>query len=339
MPQILFMMRRLALIYFCLLTLGLSVKAHPAYGIVVDKTRNIYFADLGHHGDGTVWKLSNDGKLTALFKDFHCHYIMLDKDQNLLAELVKQVGENDYKGYVLRYTKNGVIDTIKYTDGFVSLKGNMYKYESKGYLYKTDVKGIVSKHSQRKLEWVQSIYVDDEESVYLPDKGVGNGILLKIEENGNSSIIATDLIAKLKRPRDIHQDCVLGVAKGCDGRIYVAELAGQRILKVLDNQKTETFYQANGDWFPTGIDFLAGDAYILEFKTKGGIEGPRITKVDESGKTTELFNYDLYMKGKIQPIDLRNITNRYRWLYWLIGMVVIGITVQLMMRRKFTFSK
>ena len=311
------------------------LQAHPSYGIVVDNYRNIYFADLSHNGDGTVWKLSKDGKLTALFKDFHCHYIMLDKDQNLLAEVVKQVGENDYKGYVIRYKQTGNIDTLKHIAGYVSPKGNTYRYEPDGYLYKIDAKGKRVKHSTRKLEWVQSIYVDDEDNVYLPDKGVDNGILLKIEEHGKTSVIATDLIARLNRPRDMHQDCVLGVTKGCDGEIYIAETAGQRILKVLDDQKTKTFYKSNGDWFPTGIDFFAGDAYILEYKTKGKNEGPRITKVDESGKITTLFNYDTYVEGRMFPTQIPSPhnTNGNWWIYLLSGIAGLGIIIGLRKRK------
>ena len=329
--ELTFDMKKITIILavICLIT-PIRIFAHPSYGIVVDKYRNVYFADLSHNGDGTVWRLSKEGKLTALFKDFHCHYLMLDKNDNLLVEVVKQIGENDYQGYVVRYKQNGSIDTLKYIDGFVSLQGNTYTYESKGYLYKTDVNGKKTKHGSRKLEWVQSIYVDDEENVYLPDKGVDNGILIKVDTNGIHTVIATDLIARLDRPRDMHQDCILGVTKGCDGSIYIAEMAGQRILKVIDNQRTVVFYTSEGNWFPTGIDFFAGDAYILEYKTKGKNEGPRVIKVDESGNKIESFNYDKYQKGILLPLGNQNLNNRmmHVCLFGGIGTIILILGIR-----------
>lgn len=39
------------------------MNAHPAWGILVDKDRNIYFADIAHKGMGYVRKLTNKGEL------------------------------------------------------------------------------------------------------------------------------------------------------------------------------------------------------------------------------------------------------------------------------------
>ena len=83
----------------------------------------------------------------------------------------------------------------------------------------------------------------------------------------------------------------------------------------MDNQKTETFYTSSDGWFPTGVDFFSGNAYILEYKSKSGHEGPRIVKIDESGVKTILFNYDNYQKGAITPITNDN-TN---WFWWFLG--------------------
>lgn len=279
-----------SLVLFCEIT-----HAHPSYGIVVDKFKNIYFADLEHNGDGTVWKLSKDGELTAIFKDFHCHNIMLDKDHNLMAEVVVQSGKErdgkDFQGYIIRYNRNGSIDTLNYQSGYRAMSGNTF-FEEDGYIWKIDTKGVKSKHSNHKFEWVQSIYVDNDDTAYLPDKGKGNGILIKLDKNGNSSIIARDLISHLDRPRDIHQDCILGMTIGCDGSVYLAETAGQRIIKILDNQKIETFYKSADNWYPSGVDFFAGDAYILEYKKNGNSKGPRIIKVDEKGNSSIIYSFD-----------------------------------------------
>ncbi len=308
----------------------IQLRAHPSWSIVVDKYKNIYFADLAHNGNGTLWKLSKDGKLTALFKDFHCHKVVLDKDHNLLAEYV---GKNDKEVFLIRIFPNGQTETLIQTENWdeffvncdVALSGNVY-FNNKGYLWKRDVNGNVTKHSDHKLNQTQTLFVDELENVYAPDKGIDNGVIIKFDINGKAEIIASNLISELNRPKDPHNDVLLGITKGCDGHIYIAETAGQRIIKILDSIKSETFYKSDGDWFPTGIDFFAGDAYILEYKTNNGVEGPRITKIDEAGNKTELFNYDKYQKGNT-PLINKNDNNGMWWIYLLSGTAILILII------------
>ncbi|NER15025.1 hypothetical protein GWK08_16335 [Leptobacterium flavescens] len=318
-------------IFIGLLFLSQGLYAHPSWSIVVDKHRNIYFADLAHNGNGTIWKLTKDGKLTALLKDTHSHKVMLDKEGNLLAEYV---GKGDREGFLIRIYPDGRTETlIRTEDGSkfsvncdVALSGNVY-FNYQKYIWKRDPAGKIVKHSNHRLEAAQSLYVDEEENIYVPDKGVDNGILLKIDKSGKAEIMARDLISRLDRPRDFHNDVLLGLTKGCDGYMYVAELAGQRIIKITENGQTQTFYRSEGDWFPTGVDFFAGDAYILEYKNKNGNNGPRITRVDESGNKSILFDYDAYSENRPDTRKERNNSIEAIWLYILGGLGSILLIV------------
>ena len=78
-------MKKIILLSFIFVLLVLQLKAHPPWGTAVDKNKNIYFADIFHNECGKVWKFTNQGKLIALFKDFHSHNINLDKDGNLFT--------------------------------------------------------------------------------------------------------------------------------------------------------------------------------------------------------------------------------------------------------------
>ncbi|QCK16110.1 NHL repeat-containing protein [Mangrovivirga cuniculi] len=315
-----------------LLVISQITHAHPSWGIVVDQNENIYFADILHNEMGSVWKLTNKGKLELLFENFHAHNVSLDADGNLITAH----GENNHT--MVRLNSDGKIDTLYHRLNHEEFNGGNSTYTPLGeivfvaenYLWRVNQYGDKEKLSEYKLGWSQTVYADENGNYYAPDIGDGLGKLIKIDSTGSSTIIATNLISKLDRPFDRHADILMGITLGCDGHVYVAELAGKRIIKVLDNQKTETFYISSDGWFPTGVDFFSGNAYILEYKSKNGHEGPRIVKIDESGVKTILFNYDNYQKGAISPITKDN-TN---WFWWIGSAAIITLsTVILWIRR------
>lgn len=306
--------------------------AHPSWGIVVDEYENIYFADILHNGMGSVWKLTNKGKLELLLENFHAHNVSLDADGNLVAAH----GENNHT--MVRLKADGRIDTLYHRLNHKEFNGGNCTYTPFGeivfaaenYLWRVNQFGEKEKVSAYKFGWNQTVYADDYGNYYAPEIGEGIGKLIRIDSTGKSQIIATNLITKSDRPFDRHADILMGITLGCDGHVYVAELAGKRIIKVLENQETETFYTSNDDWFPTGIDFFSGNAYILEYKSKNGHEGPRITKIDESGVTTELFYYDTYAEEELVPSTNKN--NHILW--WMGGLALGAIAILLLFIRK-----
>lgn len=279
----------LSIIFFGLLVSGLS--AHPSWGIEVDRSRNIYFADLTHNGVGTI---TNKGRLIPLLRNFHAHNVNLDKDGNPVAAH----GGEPWQRLVR--IKNGKPETIVSVDDWQKFFGGNAAYSKRGNIFFGTKqiwqyrKGKTTAFNSHKFEWIQSLYVDDEEFAYAVDKGINNGTLYRLSKNGAAEILATGLISKLEKPVDIHDVALLGITKGCDGQMYVTESVGRRVIKINYDKTSETFYESEGDWFPTGVDFFSGDAYILEYKSRGTNRGPRITKIDESGKKTEVFNYDTY---------------------------------------------
>ena len=319
-----------------------SIYAHPSWGIVVDKDRNIYFADITHKGMGGVWKLTNDGKLELLLENFHAHNVSLDEHGNL----VTAHGENNHT--MVRINKDETVDTLYHCFDHKEFFGGNCTYSPLGeivfgvekYLWRLNKDGQKEKLSDHRFEWNQTVYADESGNYYGPDIGDSTGKLIKIDSMGKAHVIATNLISKLDRPYDRHGDILMGITEGCDGHLYIAELAGKRIIKVLDNQETETFYTSNGDWFPTGIDFFSGDAYILEYKTKNGNEGPRIIKIDEAGNKTEVFNYDRYDPETSPPLKVPPNDTNNRWIvYTIIGITIIALITGFILLRKFRKQK
>lgn len=305
-----------------------NINAHPSWGIVVDKNRNIYFADISHNGMGSVWKLTNKGELKLLLGNFHAHNISLDKDNNLIT------AHGEIPHTLVKINQNGSIDTLYQTKDYKDFFGGNCAWSAKSekiiyglrehkFLREFDINGTQKNIGNYEFKWNQSIYVSPDGTIYATEIGVDNGCIVKIDTNGVSSFIAKNLITKLEREKDKHNDILLGITEGCDGHIYVAETAGKRIVRILKNGQNETFYKSEDIWTPTAIDFFSGDAYILEYKENGKAVGPRIVKIDESGNKSIIFNYDTYEKSEIIPST--NPDNNTLWLFAVIGIVLITV--------------
>jgi len=306
-----------------------SILAHPSWGIVVDKGRNIYFADIMHNGMGSVWKLTNKGELELLLQNFHAHNVSLDKQNNLIT------AHGEVPHTLLRINQNGSLDTLYHTSDYKDFFGGNCAWSTKNeqiiyglrehkYLREMDINGTQKNIGDYQFIWNQSIYVSPDGTIYASEIGVDNGCIVKIDTNGVSTFIARNLISELDREKDKHKDILLGITEGCDGYIYVAETAGKRIVKILENSQTETFYKSENKWTPTAIDFFSGDAYILEWKETGKAVGPRIVKIDESGNKSIIFNYDTYEKGEITPSTNPNNNSPF-WKFALIGIAVMTV--------------
>ena len=314
---------------------GDILHAHPAWGIVIDDEENIYFADIFHNGRGSVWKLYKDGKLELLLSDFHAHNVSLDTEGNL----VTAHGEGHHT--MVRMLGNKVSDTLYTSRSFEEFNGGNCTYALNGdiifgisnHLWRIDNNGVKSKLSEFRFEWNQTVYSDTEGNYYAPDIGRDNGAVIKIDPDGNAQVIATDLIAKLGyREYDPTQDVLLGIGKDEQGWMYIAETAGKRIIRFSEEGEKETFYRSEGDWFPCGITFHNGAAYILESKMDNGYEGPRITKLLKDGTYEIIFNYDTH-KNPISAEPNKEEEKEVNLIWFYIGLIGIVVFVLLIYRK------
>lgn len=279
--------------------------------------------------------LDKDNKLTLLLRDFHAHNVSLDKQGNP----VSAHGEEHHT--MVRVKPSGKLDTLFHTYNLEEFFGGNCTYTPQGeilfglshYIWRIDKAGKKHKASEHYFEWNQAIYADEDGNIYGPDIGVGNGVLVKITPGGKAEIIARDLISKLDRPRDKHNDVLLGMTKGCDGLMYICELAGRRVIQIAEDGKLNNFYVAKEGWYPTAIDFFSGDAYIMEYKDgPTGMEGPRITLVKENGSTEVLFKYNPYKQTDRSSIEPP--TSSWSFYYWALPLLLAGLAGIIFLRRK-----
>ena len=280
---------------FYFLFLYTSIWSHPSWGIVVDSDNNIYFADIGNNGRGSVWKLYSCGEIELLLGDFHAHNVSLDANGNLITAH----GEDNHT--IVKRFKDGALDTLFQTRDHVQFFGGNCTYTLQNeilfciehYIWRLKPDGNKEKISHHYFEWNQAIFSDKEGNVYAPDKAIHDGALIKIDKDGQAKIIATNLLSTLARPRDKHNDVLLGMGKDENGAVYICENAGRRVIQINEESgQTNTFYTSDDNWFPTGVYFHNQETYILEFRyTSSGMEGPQIVKLDKTMHKQVLFNH------------------------------------------------
>ncbi|MEO1052472.1 MAG: hypothetical protein AAFX87_17705 [Bacteroidota bacterium] len=323
---------------YCFITLlcliSIASYAHPPWGIAVDQSGNVYFADITHNGMGSVWKLTQKGKLELLLKDFHAHNVNLDQK----GRLVTAHGENNHT--MVRLSDNGKLDTLFHTLDLKAFFGGNCTYSKQGNIYfkmdhhvwQIDASGKKHKFNPKRLEWSQTIYVDDQERVYVPEIGGGRADLYRLTADGQSELIASNLITRLNRPRDKHNDVLLGITQDEQGIVYIAETAGRRIIKIDGHGGSETYYQPKSGWTPCAITFHNDKAYVLEYDLRGKMKGPRVTIVNANGKSKTLFDYDTYQDhGQMEPLN--DDKGAYLYLILVIA-VAVGLAMTVMRSTK-----
>ena len=292
------MIRHIVRIFILLICVSLStiLQSHPSWGIIVDDQKNVYFADIGHNGRGSVWKLYPCGEIELVLQDFHAHNVSFDSQGNI----VTSHGEGNH--LMVRLNKDGSIDTLFQTLDHDQFFGGNSTYTINDeilfgidhHIWRLLADGTKIKVSDYYFEWNQALFSDNRGNIYAPDKALQNGSLIKINIYGKAEIIATNLLANLDRPRDKHNDVLLGMGTD-DNHVYICESAGRRILRINNSNQTNVYYTSEGSWFPTGIYFKNGGAYILEYNDAPlGMEGPQIVYIDKSSNKRILFNYESY---------------------------------------------
>lgn len=302
------------------------LQAHPPWGIVCDDFGNLYFADIMHHGRGSVWKITATGKAELLLTDFHAHNVSLDGQ----GRLITAHGEEHHT--MIRLWPDGRTDTLISSNDHHDFFGGNCTYSPdgeiifgiEGFLWRIDDEGVREKISEHHLEWNQCILAAADGNFYAPDIGNGRGELWKITRSGTAELLATDLISKFDdQPYDRHDDILLGMAQDEEGQIYICEKAGARIIRINGPGDHKTWYESEEGWFTSGLCFRNNHSYILEFREDGSA-GPRVISFDQNGNSQVLWAYtsnwkDSELHEEAIPQATQQNSNTGLWITWLIG--------------------
>jgi len=301
-----------AFVTTCLLGAG-EARAHPAWGIVVDRRGQVYFSDLE-----TVWKIDAAGRLTVFRAGVpgrHVHELALDTDGNLYGPDYSYVPERQtYLNAVWKMTPAGaftyVLAPTESMPRGMSIwrdrDGNTYAYEQNNnlkretLLIRRTAGGAASvlaggayghadgKGARARFSSIVGMAFGAEGALYLAD----GASVRRVTPDGTVSTLADGLDVKGEGRNPVEGEVrwggLMGLTVGARGEVYVADYRNRRVLKVTPGGAVSTAAQTEPPWAPTGVALAeGGDLYILEFgPTPSNANTPRVRKLSPDGRVS-----------------------------------------------------
>ena len=293
------------------LFLAFRAQAHPANGIVVDRSGNVYFSDLE-----TVWKLDANGKKTVFrpgVSGRHVHELSIDEEGNVYgADISYNPATKRWPSDVWKMTPDGkvtyLLETTEHPPRGMSIwrdrTGNMYFVDQNNHtktqtlLLRRQPDGNVSTlagsvyghkdgtGAAANFSSVGGMAFGPDGSLYLTD---GTSVR-RVSMDGAVVTIAGDLNFKTREDQPTlfggAYGSLTGLTVDANGNVYVADAGNRRLLKITSGGKVEVVYRAEPPFFPNGVfATAAGDVYVLEvgFALPSTWSGPRVRKLS-SGK-------------------------------------------------------
>ena len=293
------------------LFLAFRAQAHPATGIVVDRSGNVYFSDLE-----TVWQLDANGKKTVFragVSGRHVHELSIDEEGNVYgADISYNPVTKRWPSDVWKMTPDGkftyLLEPTEHPPRGMSIwrdrTGNMYFVDQNNHtktqtlLLRRQPDGNVSTlagsvyghkdgtGAAANFSSVGGMAFGPDGSLYLTD---GTSVR-RVSMDGAVVTIARDLNFKTREDQPTlfggAYGSLTGLTVDANGNVYVADAGNRRLLKITTGGKVEVVYRAEPPFFPNGVFATAtGDVYVLEvgFALPSNWSGPRVRKLS-SGK-------------------------------------------------------
>jgi alpha-tubulin suppressor-like RCC1 family protein len=290
-----------------------DVFSHPAWGIVVDANKQIYFSDLE-----TIYKIDSKGKLSifrAGASGRHVHDLSIDADGNLYGwENVYEPQTEKHLRAIWKMSPAGayteIVSLTEYLPTGVSIwrdsGGNTYSVEpwnnekKETKIIKRTADGKTSVYAggkygyldgrKEKAEFgaITDLVFGKDNAIYLTDENR----VRKIDETGNVKTIYSKEIT-VKNQKSVETSPQL-FGLDIDGRnnIFAADFANHRLLKINSDGAVSTFFTSEKDWSPIGAATFGDVVYVLEGRphTASIHTGNRVLKISSSGESTVIAN-------------------------------------------------
>jgi hypothetical protein len=303
------MNRRLYIVVriFCIaafFSVATGVRAHPMWGIAVDRSGQVYFSDLK-----TVWRIDVRGKLSAFRPrgDGHVHELNVDEQGNVygaeniyepatkrfISAIWKMTPEGD-SSYLVAPTDNPPKGTSIWKDrGGNSYLITRFPGESLLVLKKPANGNVVPLMGSDKAlrdfrqgvpHGVGGVAIGPDGAIYFVNRADVN----RLEPNGRVKPLILN-IAVENSPGN-PPTSLYGIALDAQGNPVVADYGNRRVFRIEPDGRIATLLRAEEQWFPTGVAVRGNDFYILEYghtPTHQSL-GTRVRKISADGKITTL---------------------------------------------------
>lgn len=245
--------------------LPLVAAAHPAVGIVVERTGTVFYSDTVH-----VWTIRPDGTKAIVVRDVHTHELWLDADGVLYGEHLWYEGDatGRWGHRVWKRARDGVVsDIIAARPGFLS--------DYRDFSFARDAAGAMfwmagSKPAQLRIKR------QGGEAVTVASLDFTNPSWLSVMPDGTAYVSEGGVLWRVRAgapptrlsdvvSRSRGRLAVMGVAGAADGSIYVAAYEDRAVRRVSPSGEVTTLTSTPVGWGPTGIAVAAdGTVWVLE---------------------------------------------------------------------------
>jgi len=317
---------RTSILFFSVFFIGLmtNVLSHPAWGIVVDANRQIYFSDLI-----TIYKIDSQGKLSifrAGVNGRHVHDLSIDAGGNIYGwENVYEPRTEKHLRAFWKMPPGGeyteIVSLTENPPSGISIwrdsGGNTYSVEpwnnekKESKIIKRTIDGKTSVFAGGKYGYLDGQKEKAEFSV-ITDMAFGTGDTIyltngdkirKIDRFGTVTTIYRNETSNQNQnnPEPFSQLYGLDVDK--ENNVLAADFAKNRLLKISLDGKVSTLLTSEKDWSPLGVATFGDEVYVLEGRpySASANNGTRVLKVSSTGKSTVIANLEDKNKSVENP--------------------------------------
>ena len=317
---------RTSILFFSVFFIGLmtNVLSHPAWGIVVDANRQIYFSDLI-----TIYKIDSQGKLSifrAGVSGRHVHDLSIDAGGNIYGwENVYEPRTEKHLRAFWKMSPGGeyteIVSLTENPPSGISIwrdsGGNTYSVEpwnnekKESKIIKRTIDGKTSVFAGGKYGYLDGQKEKAEFSV-ITDMAFGTGDTIyltngdkirKIDRFGTVTTIYRNETSNQNQnnPEPFSQLYGLDVDK--ENNVLAADFAKNRLLKISLDGKVSTLLTSEKDWSPLGVATFGDEVYVLEGRpySASANNGTRVLKVSSTGKSTVIANLEDKNKSVENP--------------------------------------
>jgi hypothetical protein len=256
--------------------------AHPAIGIVIDRTGTVFYSDTRH-----VWMIRPDGSKAIGVRDVHTHELWLDAEGSLFGEHLWYEGEatNVWRHRVWKRSRDGrTSEVIAARTGFRDdHRDFFFTRDARGLMYwleRASPATICRRVSGGPVQTIATIPLKDPVWLSVTPDGTAlvsdHGIVWRVPPGGT----ARQLPAGVSASRD--RLAVMGLASDATGNIYAAAYQDRAVRRVSAAGEVTTVATTPVMWGPTGVAVSPqGTVWILEASITNA---QRVRRVDRDGK-------------------------------------------------------
>lgn len=308
--------------FLLLLAFALSnIFAHPAWGIVVDNKKQVYFSDLE-----TIWKIDEQGKL-SIFREGesgrHVHDLTIDAEGNLYgSDLNYNQLNQKFPRSIWKMTSSGEFSYIISPTEDLPSGASIWR-DSAGNTYSVEPFNNEKKETKiiKRSPDGQTTLVAGGKYGYLDGQGENaqftvitdlafgrdNSIFLtnddkirKIDQTGKVTTLYHEENPK-SNPNNLEPfSRLFGLTVDEQNNVLAADFYNNRLIKISPNGKVSTVVNSDKDWSPIGVTTNNNEIYVLEARPYSAAthSGNRVVKIATDGKPTTIATMEEAVKPK-----------------------------------------